>query len=733
MKFLKKIRFLQLLEDGIRIAVLVLIAMVLIIMGIAIFDKNETGEAPTGSFKATDFNDGWWVYGGDHSDTFSVPKDFNGSEGGEITIVNTLPEDLTDGTSIMLRSSMEDVFVYVDGELRSEYSSHSLGNISYYVPSAYVVTELSAQDAGKEIRIHLIFKTNTVINSIYISHGNNAWFSIIQKGLFVNLSALFIFVLGVFLFVPAIFLDNSFKVGAAKNLGLLMINISLWLISESTLRQLYFHRPSFAVYFSFVLVELMGATTCLYFDEVQHRNYHKRYVIFESIVLFQIIVNIILQAGGIVELYNTMFVSHFLTLACSILSLVNILTDARTKRIREYHFTVLGMIGFIVMSMAELLGFLLNRFHVFGTEVCIGLLMLTGGTIVQTLYDEIKNYNQRAAEYTQMTINTIETIASAIDARDEYTGGHSERVGMYAERLAREMAADYDLSEEDILRIHYIGLVHDIGKIGVADNVLNKPGKLSDEEANLMKKHTEIGYEIMSSLGGGIEGLLDGIRHHHERFDGLGYPDGLSYTDIPLVARILAIADCYDAMTSNRVYRLRLSDEEARNEIERCAGTQFDPTLADIFVRLIDSGEISALTVEGSATDSLGIVRNSALLERRLQDDLFKEMDIVNPTHVRMLCYIMKLMENKGKDYKVVFVTVPDMQETYRAISSENLDAHDINIQYTKDVFVVAFYDKEEQQIRSFLDTVKESCKKIEIEEFNADTYNSPITESAIA
>ena len=150
------------------------------------------------------------------------------------------------------------------------------------------------------------------------------------------------------------------------------------------------------------------------------------------------------------------------------------------------------------------------------------------------------------------------------------------------------MAADYDFTEEDIRRIRYIGLVHDIGKIGVPDNVLNKAGKLTDEEFDAMKQHTVIGYEIMKSMGNSIEGLLGGIRHHHERFDGSGYPDHLADAEIPLEARIIAIADSYDAMTTNRVYRRRLTDEQVKEELIKGAGTQFDPALVEIFIGLLD-------------------------------------------------------------------------------------------------------------------------------------------------
>jgi len=332
-----------------------------------------------------------------------------------------------------------------------------------------------------------------------------------------------------------------------------------------------------------------------------------------------------------------------------------------------------------------------------------------------------------------MIQNTIETIASSIDAKDEYTGGHSERVGRYAEILAREVAAEYGFSEEDILRIKYIGLVHDIGKIGVADSVLNKAGRLTDEEFSLMKKHTEIGYAIMGATGETMEGLLDGIRYHHERFDGKGYPQGLSYTDIPLVARILALADSYDAMTSNRVYRKRLTDEEVRNEFVRCAGSQFDPALTDAFVRLIDRGDLQVNTEHGMSVDEEGRVRISSKLENRLQEDLLAKNEVTHPTHVRMMCYVIKLMEKKGNKISVIFygpnVSLFESQEEIdnawseiNTCSKEFISGQDMVIRYNSELNVLALFEKEEC-ITPFVEKVKSVNSNAIIYDINGTSY----------
>ncbi len=708
--------FFEIAENLIRIGAPVMLAITVLIMGVALFDKSNSNEAYIGNFDAWDFNSGWTIVTDEGSTALALPAAIDASYGDEIVLENTLPRGLSDGMNLAIKSTMQDIYVYVNGKLRVEYSSDTVSGNPYYVPSAYVVAKIYEWDSGKDIKIVIKFKTRHIINGIKLYYGNNFWFEVLKSAMPVCFIALMTFVLGAVLSFAALFLINSFKVKAARNMGFLVMDLSLWIFSESTLRQLIFFRPSLSQYFSYYLMEMVGVFACLYFDEVQHRYYHKTYVIMESISLLQVFINIILNATHIAPYYKTMGLSHFWTFMCAVVTLINIFLDIRSKRVKEYHITTVGMLLFIGVSLSELLGFYFNRFHVFGTEICIAIVFLMAATIIQTLYDEIKNYTNREKTYTQMTINTIETIASAIDAKDEYTGGHSERVGYYAQILAREMAADYDFTEEDILRIHYIGLVHDIGKIGVADDVLNKIGRLSDEEYSLMKKHVEIGYEMMRPLGSVIEGLLDGIRHHHERFDGKGYPDGLSDTDIPLVARILALADSYDAMTSNRVYRFRLGDDQVREELIKCSGTQFDPALTDIFIRLLDRKEIRPMTVEGSATDLSGNIRNSAVLERRLSDDLGYEENITNPTHVRMLCYLMKLMEKKGKDYQVIFIKEPKDVDSFKSAVRKIIGGRDVKIQYSDEWYLIALYDKSQEDVDTFINVVREELGDIEYE-----------------
>ena len=193
---------------------------------------------------------------------------------------------------------------------------------------------------------------------------------------------------------------------------------------------------------------------------------------------------------------------------------------------------------------------------------------------------ELRESNRKV---TNVLSQMIMALGSAIDAKDAYTNGHSERVARYSGELARRMGK----STQEINDIYYIGLLHDIGKIGIPDYIINKAGKLTEEEYELIKNHPNIGADILSSITE-MPGISFGAHWHHERFDGKGYPDGLAGEDIPEVARIICVADAYDTMTSKRVYRDILPQKVARDEILKGRGTQFDPVIADYMLEMID-------------------------------------------------------------------------------------------------------------------------------------------------
>jgi putative nucleotidyltransferase with HDIG domain len=188
------------------------------------------------------------------------------------------------------------------------------------------------------------------------------------------------------------------------------------------------------------------------------------------------------------------------------------------------------------------------------------------------------------SEIQRISIGMIFALAATVDAKDHYTYGHSKKVSQYAVAMGQSLK----LSPEKIIEIRTAGLLHDIGKIGIPDSILNKDGMLDEQEWRQIKTHPEMGVEILRYVAD-LANSLPIILNHHEHFDGSGYPAGLKGKDIPLEARLLAVADAYDAMTSLRPYHNQRTSQEAIDELRRCAGTTFDPELVELFCSVIQS------------------------------------------------------------------------------------------------------------------------------------------------
>lgn len=180
-----------------------------------------------------------------------------------------------------------------------------------------------------------------------------------------------------------------------------------------------------------------------------------------------------------------------------------------------------------------------------------------------------------------MLLGTLHALTASIDAKDSYTRGHSERVALLSKMLAQQAGFD----DHTVERIYISALIHDVGKIGVPEYVLSKPSRLTDEEFGLIKQHPEIGARILQDIRQ-MQDLVPGVLYHHERWDGRGYPHGLSCESIPLFGRVICLADSFDAMCSSRTYRDAMLHEDAIDEIRDNAGTQFDPELAKHFLEL---------------------------------------------------------------------------------------------------------------------------------------------------
>ncbi len=223
---------------------------------------------------------------------------------------------------------------------------------------------------------------------------------------------------------------------------------------------------------------------------------------------------------------------------------------------------------------------------VFWILTFISLVVIFTTCLQLALQYRTKQYRLQKLHDETIIVQSINTFVNFIDAKDPYTKGHSTRVAAYA----KELGAKMHLNDEEEKYLYFIALMHDVGKVSIPDAVLQKPGKLTPEERKVIESHTSVGGEMLKGFTA-IPGIVSGALYHHERYDGTGYPQGLAGEDIPLYARIICVADSYDAMSSRRCYRSKLSYDEIVRELANNSGKQFDPVVCKIMLDLLEDAK----------------------------------------------------------------------------------------------------------------------------------------------
>ena len=268
-------------------------------------------------------------------------------------------------------------------------------------------------------------------------------------------------------------------------------------------------------------------------------------------------------------------------------------------------------------------------------------------------YREKNDENNKKLE--KLNDNVIKALAFTIDAKDRYTSGHSQRVANYSLELAKRLGK----SEEEQRLIYYAGLLHDVGKIRVPEEVLNKPGRLTDTEFDQIKVHTISGYHILKDIYDEPHIAL-GAKYHHERYNGKGYPDGLSGNNIPEVARIIGVADAYDAMASNRSYRDALPQEVVRKEIEKGRGEQFDPIVADVMLQMIDEDPDYTMKQVESAQKNILMI-DDELLNIKIVENILKDEPVYNLLGAEAFEDGMTILNSEKIDLVLLDLMMPDI------------------------------------------------------------------------
>ena len=307
------------------------------------------------------------------------------------------------------------------------------------------------------------------------------------------------------------------------------------------------------------------------------------------------------------------------------------------------------------------------------TQLLIGILMSVGIYLIIVIFCVVsirrirkaeKNEQESLERLRQMNMNIIRSLSYAIDAKDRYTRGHSQRVAEYSLALAKRMGK----SEEEQETIYFAGLLHDVGKIRVPEAVINKPGKLTDEEFDQIRIHPVSGYHILRDISSD-ERIGYGAKYHHERYDGTGYPNGLTGENIPEIARIIGVADAYDAMASNRSYRDALPQNVVRQEIQKGKGRQFDPKIADIMLEMIDEDKEYKMCQKDSEDKNILVV-DDEIMNIKMVERILKDIPTVHVISAMNKDEAFAALENNDIDLIMLDLKMPDIDgfELYKLI-----------------------------------------------------------------
>lgn len=574
-----------------------------------------------------------------------VPGDYD-VEPGEVMVVTTLlPEDYAQN-AIMIRGSQQRVRFYVDGELRNVYDTKASRPFGSESASSYVFCETSSKDAGKELRIELqsrFARYSGVVNEIYCGDEADIWSYLL--GLYGRYAVISLFLLfsGIITIIFSIALRIAYKIRInLEYLGWCMILGASWMLGESRLRQLYASNVSSLASSCFVVIMLAPISILFYVDSVQQGRYKKIYEKIEWAAVSNFVISTILQFAEIADYLDTLIISHVILGIAIFAVFVTFLLDYRKGRIKEYTLVVIGMMIALVGVLIDCLSvyFVLHISEIF---LCVGMVLLLFTTIINTMKDvraqeekrQLAQVEERRRQTEAMSIQLIKMLSTMIESKDEYTKGHSYRVAEYSALIAE--ALGWESKEVDSIR--NAAYLHDIGKMGIPDIILNKPTKLLDSEYEIIKQHPAIGADILKNISL-VPHAWEVARYHHERYDGSGYPEGLKGEEIPLYARIIAVADSYDAMNSRRIYRNALPAETIRKEILTNKGRQFDPTIADAFIGILDAGDMQ-------------------ISEQMMPSEgLLSESDLTGTTEaVRFISEVVDTMNSQKEAQNVDFLT----------------------------------------------------------------------------
>lgn len=549
------------------------------------------------------FNSGWNVKyeSGAKDNDVTLPYNFVSARNEKVVFENTVTEDMR-GKTLFFLSADKTVRVYIGTEEVYSFGENDVRLFGHTPGSVYCFINIPDDADNEIIRMEMSsYYENyaTYMPEIRIADRDVAILTLLKENLLSFFYCVVIAMTGVVLFVLGIIQKLSKKEEDGMTyLGLVLMLSAGYYSIETKILQIIYGNQTIYSYLVFMNLMLLPMLLLLYYMNNKENDGSPSFRIVLVLTFINIVVQIVLQLLNIRDFMEMAFASHALIFLTVVVVLANYGKMARKKGRKA---TGLEMSALIILALGSIVD--LGRTYVLKvgdlgkysriSMMIFGLIMLFIH-IKRNIKNEIKTIEEnkiylekevdrKTKEIRKLLVQSMNTLSNAVDAKDYYTNGHSIRVAEYSRLLAQRLGLSKDRQEE----IYYAGLLHDIGKIRVPDSIIKKEGKLTDEEYEYIKLHPVSGYHILKEISASSD-IAIGAKYHHERYDGKGYPNGLEGENIPEIARILSVADAYDAMSSNRCYRKALPQDVVRAEIVKGRGTQFDPYIADIMLDIID-------------------------------------------------------------------------------------------------------------------------------------------------
>jgi hypothetical protein len=503
--------------------------------------------------------------------------------------------------SLLVWSKGQKIELFINNELWYEYSPER--SDGYGINSTYLYLFVPLPKNMTDAKIKIVFtavldRDGGKLGEVLIGEQTACLLELVKLNQLELFLGLFALLLGVIALVISAILSLFTKREIhLYYLACCVLVLAFWVVANCRARQFIFPNASVIRDCAYLVLPLIAISFAVYLDRIQDERYHIGYLIIEVASIINLGIIAVLNYTGVAALSNTRMGSLIIIVLTMLMVVVTMAYDLFKRKDRSYIFVAIGLAllalcGIIQLVMEQVLSLSV----ISGTFMSIGLIFL----VIFGLLQAVKKINQMNTDRNEaieqvehLSRTAMEALAKTVDAKDRYTSGHSMRVAEVACLIAEELG----WNDEQISELRFQGMMHDIGKIGVPDSVLNKPGRLNSIEFELVQSHTTVGSDILKNVTS-IPGVEKAARHHHERFDGNGYPDHLIGEEIPINARIIGVADAYDAMNSDRIYRKALPKDVIRKEIVNGRGTQFDPFLVDVFIKLLDEDRL--VTNEGS-------------------------------------------------------------------------------------------------------------------------------------